>query len=188
MIFVTVGTQLPFDRMISTIDAWAAENKRTDVFAQVGPANYKPKQIEYAEFLPADQCRQKIEQASVVIAHAGMGSIITALELGKPIIVMPRRCELGEHRNNHQISTAKKFQEQGIIHVAMDEQDLTQRLLSIDSIECRGKVTNQASPQLLMALTDFVQRGKLPGRVIVSTTRQDHPANGELRPAGQTYR
>jgi UDP-N-acetylglucosamine transferase subunit ALG13 len=187
MIFVTVGTQLPFDRMISTIDAWAAENKRADVFAQVGPATYRPTHIQYSEFLPADACRQKIEQASVVIAHAGMGSIITALELGKPIIVMPRRSELGEHRNNHQISTAKKFLEQGTIHVAMDEQELLQRLLNIDSIESRGKVSNTASPQLLNALKDFVQRGKLPGRVIVSAPATSH-ATGDFRPAGQTYR
>ncbi len=187
MIFVTVGTQLPFDRMIRTIDAWAAENKRTDVFAQIGPAIYRPKQIQFSEFLPSNECRKKIEQASVVIAHAGMGSIITALELGKPIIVMPRLCELGEHRNEHQVSTAKKFLEQGIIHVAMDEKGLLERLLKIDSIECRGKISNQASPQLLSALTDFVQRGKLPGRVIVSPPAASHAA-GELRPAGQTYR
>ncbi len=187
MIFVTVGTQLPFDRMISTIDAWATENKRTDVFAQIGPATYRPTQIRFSEFLRADECRKKIEQASVVIAHAGMGSIITALELGKPIIVMPRRSELGEHRNNHQISTANKFLEQGIIHVAMDEQELLMRLLNIDNVECRGKVSSQASPQLIAALTDFVQRGKLPGRVIVNSPAASH-TTGELRPAGQTYR
>jgi len=188
MIFVTVGTQLPFDRMISTIDAWAAKCGRTDVFAQTGPSAYKPKQIQYAEFLPADECRRKIEQADLVIAHAGMGSIITALEMGKPIIVMPRRSELGEHRNGHQISTAKKFLEQGTIHVAMDEHELTDRLMNIDGIQSRGKVNSHASQQLLTALSDFVTRGKLPGRVIVSNERVVTPSNGDLRPAGQTYR
>ena len=78
MIFVTVGTQLPFDRMIRTIDDWAAATGRTDVFAQIGPTKLRPRQIQFAEFLPADQCKQKIQEAKVVIAHAGMGSIITS--------------------------------------------------------------------------------------------------------------
>ena len=38
MIFVTVGTQLAFDRMIKAVDEWAGARGRTDVFAQVGPA------------------------------------------------------------------------------------------------------------------------------------------------------
>jgi len=187
MIFVTVGTQLPFDRMISTIDAWAAAVGRTDVFAQIGPSQYKPKNIQFAEFLPADECRRKLEQATVVIAHAGMGSIITALEMGKPIIVMPRRSELNEHRNNHQISTAQKFLEQGTIHVAMDENELKQKLADVDNLRCCGTAGNQASPQLLSALSDFVNRGKLPGRVIV-TKPEPHSTGADFRPATQTYR
>lgn len=179
MIFVTVGTQLPFDRMIRTIDDWAAANGRTDVFAQIGPTKLRPRQIQYAAFLPADQCKQKILEAKVIIAHAGMGSIITALELGKPIIVMPRSGDLGEHRNNHQISTAQKFAEQGSIHVAMDENQLLKQLEQIDSLTIKGSVERQASPQLLAALRDFVNYGKLPKRVVV----EREPAFGDLRPA-----
>lgn len=187
MIFVTVGTQLPFDRMVSAIDQWASRTGRDDVFAQIGPSKYKPSHIQFAEFLPADECRRRIEQASVIIAHAGMGSIITAMELAKPIIVMPRRCELGEHRNNHQISTAQKFAEQGSIHVAMDENELAARLENIDQLQARGKCDKQASPQLLMALSEFVERGRLPGRVVVNPMN-DVPPTGEFRPAGQSYR
>ena len=49
----------------------------------------------------------------VVIAHDEMGSIITALEMGKPIVVMPRRAELGEHRNDHQVAAAAPGRAQG---------------------------------------------------------------------------
>jgi len=188
MIFVTVGTQLPFDRMISTIDVWAVQTGRTDVFAQTGPSQYKPRAIQCAAFLPADECRLKIEQAELIIAHAGMGSIITALELGKPILVMPRRCDLNEHRNNHQISTAIKLHEQGRIHVAMDEKELAERLTNIDSITSRCQVNRQASPQLLQALSDFVTRGKVPGRVVVTQPQHSALPPADLRPAGQTYR
>ena len=63
-----------------------------------------------------------------MISHAGMGSIITALELGKRIIVMPRRANLGEHRNDHQLATAKRLSEQGRIMVAFTEQELVDKL------------------------------------------------------------
>src|ERR1700761_8685645 len=118
MIFVTVGTQLPFDRMIQAIDSWAAGRQFAEVFAQIGPAKYRPKNLAWAEFLDANECRKKTEEADVVVAHAGMGSILTALELGRPVIVMPRLSVLGEHRNDHQLDTAKKLLAQGRIFVA----------------------------------------------------------------------
>jgi UDP-N-acetylglucosamine transferase subunit ALG13 len=111
-----------------------------------------------------------------------MGSIITALELGKPIIVMPRSGDLGEHRNNHQISTAQKFAEQGSIHVAMDEKQLLAQLANIDSIQIRGSVERTASSELLTALRDFVQRGKLPKRIVV----EREPTFGDLQPVTNT--
>jgi len=101
MIFVTVGTQLSFDRMVRVADTWAYLRGRDDVFAQIGPTEWRPSHIASVPFLETDECHRRIREASLVVAHAGMGSIITALELGKPIVVMPRRADLGEHRNDH---------------------------------------------------------------------------------------
>ena len=50
MIFVTVGTQLPFDRLIRAVDNWAKAAGRRDVFAQIGPASYRPLHIDSADF------------------------------------------------------------------------------------------------------------------------------------------
>ena len=41
-IFVTVGTQLPFDRLIAAIDSWAGKNAQADIFAQVGDGGMHP--------------------------------------------------------------------------------------------------------------------------------------------------
>ena len=98
MIFVTVGTQGQFNRLIRTVDEWAGSRGRTNVFAQTGQSDYRPKHIRSKPFIDPTEFRKRVETASLVIAHAGMGSIITALELGKRIIVMPRRAKLGEHR------------------------------------------------------------------------------------------
>jgi UDP-N-acetylglucosamine transferase subunit ALG13 len=157
MIFVTVGTQLPFDRMVRTVDAWAGRCG-ADVFAQIGPGRYVPRHMQWTRTLPADECNARIRQARAVVAHAGMGSILTALELGKPILVMPRCASLGEHRNDHQLTTAKHFQEQGRIRVGFDEAELEQQLDALATLQPSARIASLASPALIDALRGFVRR------------------------------
>jgi UDP-N-acetylglucosamine transferase subunit ALG13 len=161
MIFVTVGTQLPFDRLIRTIDQWSSRQPSVEVFAQIGPAEYQPRHIAWAEFLDADECRRKTEKADVVVAHAGMGSILTALELGRPVLVMPRLSAYGEHRNDHQLDTAKKLLAQGRIFVAFDEVELVEKLDLITNLKAAERISVQASAGLLEALRGFVN-GQMP--------------------------
>jgi UDP-N-acetylglucosamine transferase subunit ALG13 len=157
LIFVTVGTQLPFDRLVTAIDAWAGQRKRDDVFAQTGPTKLKPRFIRHQPFIDASEFRCCVERAEVVIAHAGMGSIITALELGKPILVMPRRADLGEHRNDHQLATARRFHQQGRIAVAFDEHELVDSLNNLHRIHRPRRLGSGASPTLLERIRSFIE-------------------------------
>jgi UDP-N-acetylglucosamine transferase subunit ALG13 len=160
MIFVTVGSQMAFDRLINTVDGWASQSRRTDVFAQIGPSTSPPKHIQWTQFLTPATFREYVVKANVVIAHAGMGSIITALELGKPILVMPRRGALKETRNDHQVGTARQFLAQGRIGVAFDEKELVERLNTLDQLGVsRPRCSSTASPELLDALRRFVDGG-----------------------------
>src|SRR6185437_14262456 len=79
MIFVTVGTQGRFDRLIRTVDQWAGAKGGADVFAQTGPSDYHCEHVRAERFIDPTDFRKRVEAASVVISHAGMGSIITAL-------------------------------------------------------------------------------------------------------------
>ncbi|CAM5321599.1 hypothetical protein AFEL58S_00782 [Afipia felis] len=159
MIFATVGTQGRFDRLIRTIDEWAGANGRTDIFAQTGPSDYRPRNIRAERFIDATEFRERVEAASLVISHAGMGSIITALELGKRIIVMPRRASFGEHRNDHQLATARRFAEQGAIVVVFSEQELVDRLDRLQSLSETERLTAQASPHLISTIRTFIGGG-----------------------------
>lgn len=156
MIFVTVGTQLPYDRLVRTVDEWAGRTGRTDVFAQVGPTKYRPRHIECAPFVPADECRRRMKSATAVVAHAGMGSVLTALELGKPIVVMPRRADLGEHRNDHQMATARRLLAMGRVIVAFDEEHLVAKLAQLDHLRAGSAIPAMATPQLIHVLRDFI--------------------------------
>jgi len=157
MIFVTVGAQMPFDRMVRTVDDWAGRVGRGDVFAQIGPTRWRPAHLKWTRFLDSSEFRRRIEAADAVIAHAGMGSIIMALHLGKPILVMPRRGDLRETRNDHQVATAQRFLEMGHLDVAFDEVELAGKLDRIDSLQRRKTIGPYASESLLNALREFIR-------------------------------
>ncbi|MFI4915945.1 MAG: glycosyltransferase [Phycisphaerales bacterium JB060] len=156
MIFVTVGAQMAFDRMIRAVDQWAGDNGRNDVFAQIGPTDYVPEHIEHTGFLEPPQFAERARAADVIIAHAGMGSIITALTMGKPILVMPRRGELRETRNDHQIATAERLGGLGKVAVAMDEKELIERLGRLDELAVGGAIGPYAQDSLIAAVRGVV--------------------------------
>jgi len=156
VIFVTVGAQMPFDRLVQAMDAWAARVGRRDVFAQIGATRLRPRNIEFTDFLDADQFRARVASASLVVAHAGMGSILTALEMGKPILVLPRRADLLETRNDHQLATATRFEAQGRIAVAYDVDQLQAKLDNLAMLRPSAPIASHASLELLEAIRTFV--------------------------------
>ena len=179
MIFVTVGAQMAFDRLVRSVDEWAGDRGRRDVFAQIGPSRYQPRYIQHSRFVDPIEFHRNVEQADAIVAHAGMGSIISAVELGKPILVMPRRGDLGETRNDHQVATAERFKSLRLVEVATDERELLCKLDDLDRLRCRGgnepaaprwsacpfshedlgdcgTAVNSACPHLLAALQSFL--------------------------------
>jgi len=131
MIFLTVGTQLPFDRLVRALDSWAGARGHADIFGQIadpGASGYRPKHFPFTENVPPGEFQQRCRDAALIVAHAGMGSLITAMSFGKPILVMPRRGHLGEHRNDHQFATAEKLGNRPGVAVALDEAELGQKL------------------------------------------------------------
>lgn len=157
MIFVTVGSADPFDRLIRAIDEWAGLRGRKDIFAQIGNSRYVPQHIEAVQFLSPSEFRERVRTARLVVAHAGMGSIITAMEAGTPMIVMPKWARLGEHRNDHQVATARHFgQKQGIIE-AKDEKDLIVKLEREEALSSPTAIAQVASPDLIAAIRTFIE-------------------------------
>lgn len=158
MIFVTVGEQLPFDRLVQTVDEWVGTSKK-DVFAQIGRTNYIPKHISFKAFLTPEEFNEKFMAAEVIVAHAGMGTIISALDIGKPILVMPRQAALGEHRNDHQFATAKQFLELNYITVAFDEAQLKAKLEYPEELlsSWQRQQAHGPSPLLIKTIQDFIE-------------------------------
>lgn len=156
MIFVTVGAQMPFDRMVQAVDRWALKNGRDDVFAQVGATESPPTHIKWTRFLSPRDFEERYRAAKVIVAHAGTGSIITALQLGKPILILPRRAILRETRNDHQVATAEQFRRYPAVVVAWDEKELAERLVDVDRLVGQSVVGQHASAELLETIRTFI--------------------------------
>lgn len=161
MIFVTVGTQLPFNRLVETIDGWAVD-KDEEVLVQIGPQTesgvYLPKNVEFVDFLPPAKVKELCLSAKVIIAHAGMGSILTALTYRKPIIVMPRQFKFNEHRNDHQLSTAKWMEQVSGVNVAWDSDQLIDFLDHFDGDQNGVAISEYAEERLLTFLTNEINQ------------------------------
>ena len=157
-VFVTVGTQLPFDRLVTAIDEWGLTNPNYHCFAQIGASTYQPSCIAHKKFIDLEEYQQKIEECDLLVAHAGMGAILSALESGKPIVIMPRKASLREHRNDHQIATANRFLEMGKVLVANESQDLHRHLTDFASNRSAAPLGPHASKELIEAVSSFLSR------------------------------
>lgn len=146
---------MPFDRLVMAVDRWAAAHGRNDVFAQIGQSRYTPSGMQWAKLLPPEEFRRKYEAAELIVAHAGTGSIITALQLGKPILVMPRRAALRETRNDHQVATADRFRRLRSVAVAWDENELEAKLSRMEELGPGDYVGPYASRTLVDTLREF---------------------------------
>ncbi len=155
-IFVTVGGQLPFDRLVSVVDAWASGLEPKSVFAQIGSSELQPSNIQWQPFLSRAQFAERMEQAQFVVSHAGMGTILTAIEAQKPILVMPRRAHLGEHRNDHQLGTVRRLPAELGVHVAANESELRSMLDNLRSLPGPKAGTSPERTRLVTYIRHFL--------------------------------
>ena len=162
MIFLTVGSEIGFDRLVEAVDVWCGTNRQYEVFGQlasISKDSYIPKNFEWQEFVSPRKYQELYNKAELIIGHAGMGSIITALVVAKPILIMPRKCSLRETRNDHQLSTADQFASRKGVFVAIDEQMVGAMLNKWSdqknnlAIQGAGEF---AAPQLVKAISDFI--------------------------------
>ncbi|MFN4168074.1 MAG: glycosyltransferase [Pannonibacter phragmitetus] len=119
MILLTVGTQLPFDRLVEAVDRIAPELNEP-VIAQVGKSKYVCRNIEAHENFGPVEFQEYLKTCSKIIAHAGIGTILNAKKFGKPIVLVPRLARFGEHRNDHQLATCRSLEKRAGIYVYDD--------------------------------------------------------------------
>lgn len=156
MIFVTVGTQLPFDRLVLAVDRWAAAHPEIEFFAQTCEGAAPPPHMPHKPFLGADEVDQFVRKAELIVSHAGMGSVLTALQFEKPILILPRKSNLGEHRSDHQVSTAKWLATRPGVQVAWHEDEVATLLDARQQLTAGPGIGTNASAELISRLRDYI--------------------------------
>jgi UDP-N-acetylglucosamine transferase subunit ALG13 len=159
MIFVTTGTQAPFNRLVKAMDDIAADLNGEEVIVQAFGIDFETKNIKVVGFLDPSEYTKIFERARLIVSHAGIGSILSALTKGKPIIVMPRKADLNEHRDNHQYDTTKNMSTLGYVPVAHDAEELRTILVGmLSTIKEEGErvIGEYASDSLIASIRSFI--------------------------------
>jgi UDP-N-acetylglucosamine transferase subunit ALG13 len=163
MIFLTVGTQFSFDRLVRAVDeALDGNGGREEIFAQIGDSSYKPRNFPAVASLDKHQFDESFRRASGIIWHAGMGTIGMALEQNKPLLVLPRRKKFGEVVNDHQVAIARKFEQLGHVLAAYELDQIADKMSLLKTFVPRPR---QACPDAIgRHIADYLNKLAVEGR------------------------
>lgn len=105
-VVVSLGTHrgFPFRRVVSRLLAILPPS--VEVLWQTGDTDVSDLPIVGHDTLPQERLFAAIADADVVVAHAGVGTALAVLKLGKLPVLVPRRRSAGEHVDDHQIQVA----------------------------------------------------------------------------------
>lgn len=157
MILVTVGTQIPFDRLVQYVDQWVSASKEKKVVvAQVGTSKFQSNNISVLQSVEPEQFEEYIKKCDFIISHAGMGSILTALRVKKPIVILPRKASLGEHRNDHQSATARSFSNVDGVYVAKTQEELISILNKSNELSSGVLNDSEEYKNLLLGIQNLI--------------------------------
>jgi beta-1,4-N-acetylglucosaminyltransferase len=123
---VLVGTA-PFDRMISDVSEAINDCCLTAVI-QSANSNNVPRTAISRPFFNYHDLKGLALDSACIISHSGVGSIMLALETGTPLIVFPRKKELGEAADNHQFEIADILVRERLALEAHDKETLEEAI------------------------------------------------------------
>jgi UDP-N-acetylglucosamine transferase subunit ALG13 len=162
VIVVTVGTQLPFDRLVAAIDA-LAPSLPMPVFAQIGAgSSYQPRNMRFAATLRAGEFDEILGSAKLIVSHAGIGTVLMAQKLAKPIVLFPRRAAHREHRNDHQLATIGQLRNRPGVTVAFEEAELADAIgKALAAPPPPPGIESAARSQLKDAIGSYLRFGRM---------------------------
>jgi beta-1,4-N-acetylglucosaminyltransferase len=121
VIFVTVGTCEPFDRLMRAVDALPIDEP---IVVQTGLSTFIPHDRETVDFLPYERLVDLVREARLVVTHAGVGTILTALLNGVQPVVVPRLKRYGDAVDDHQLELAERLETLHLVKLVREAHDL----------------------------------------------------------------
>ena len=96
MIFVTVGST-DFDALLATMDE-LAPRLHADIVMQIGLGQYTPKNARFFRFAP--ELDAYYDEAELVVAHGGLGTIVEVLQKGKKLVCVVNPTTYDRHQEH----------------------------------------------------------------------------------------
>ncbi len=141
------------------MDEWAlAAGVANEVVAQIGAGAYLPHAVRWVRNMPPADFKAHCRDARAVVAHAGMGSVLTVIEFGRPLLLLPRQGALRETRNDHQLATARWLASRPGIWVADTESQIATLMPQVLQAGGTRAQAAEAPPPLVDGLRSFINQ------------------------------
>ena len=156
MILVMLGTQKnDFSRLLKEVENCINEGIiKEEVIVQAGSTKYKTDKMKIFDLISREELDRKKEEASFIITHGGVGSILSALKMNKKIIAVPRLKKYREHVNDHQKQIVENFVNQGYIKGVFDINELKDAIQSLKDFVPKKFVSNTSN--IIKIIEDYI--------------------------------
>ena len=154
MILVTLGTQKQdFSRLLKYIEE---SNIKDEIIVQAGYTKFNSNKMKIFDFINYDDMERYIEKADLIITHAGTGSVLTPLKMGKKVIVCSRLSKYGEHVDNHQKQLTEVLKEAGYILELDENNKLNDLIHDLNDFKPKKYISNNT--EFIKKLKDEIER------------------------------
>lgn len=157
MILVLLGTQNnSFHRLLEEVDKNIKDGTiKEEVIVQSGYTKFQSHRMRIIDLMSKEQLAEFQEEATLIITHGGVGSIVSSIEKGKKVIAVPRMHEYGEHVNNHQKEIVEDFNDKGYIIGIENVEDLKGAIIKSKTFEpVKYQPNNQ---KMLKIIENFIE-------------------------------
>jgi UDP-N-acetylglucosamine transferase subunit ALG13 len=155
--FVTIGNGVqPFSRLLDEIKRIAPQLPQP-VIVQHGKTPFSAEGIQSFDLVDLETFQQLLSECSVLISHAGGGSVFGALKIGKKPVVVPRMEKFGEIIDDHQIAFAEELHRQGKV-IAVD--DVSHLLSAVRDVQANPELPSRSDEKInpLAMIGDVLNR------------------------------
>lgn len=158
MILVLLGTQNnSFHRLLEEIQKYVNNGTiKEHVLVQAGCTKFKSENMELFDFISQEELDKEIDEASLIITHGGVGTIVNCVKKGKKVIAVPRLKKFDEHVNDHQLQIIESFSKQGFILGINDVSELEDALKKVHNFKPNVLISN--TENIMRIIGEYIEK------------------------------